>query len=111
MNMELPVIAGIASTLIFACSTLPMLTKACQTRDLHSYSLGNILLANGGNLVHSFYVFSLPAGPIWLLHTFYLITTALMLYWYLRYERRPAFWNRRMPPRRITHLAEPAATR
>lgn len=34
------------------------------------------------------YVYSLPPGPIWLLHTFHLITTALMLFWYVRYEGR-----------------------
>jgi hypothetical protein len=42
-----------------------MLVKAHRTRDLASYSLGNLLLANVGNAVHSVYVFSLPAGPIW----------------------------------------------
>ena len=55
----------------------------------HHYSLGNILLANGGNLIHSIYVYSLPPGPIWLLHTFHLTTTGLMLAWYARYEWRP----------------------
>ena len=92
MDTTLPVIAGSISTMIFALSTLPMLVKAVQTKDLKSYSLGNILLSNVGNLVHSLYVFNLPAGPIWLLHSFYLVTTALMLVWYLRYEWRP---NRR----------------
>ena len=53
---------------------------------MSSYSLGNILLSNLANLIHSVYVFSLPAGPIWLLHSFYLVTTGLMLVWYLRYE-------------------------
>jgi uncharacterized protein with PQ loop repeat len=86
MDMNLPVIAGAISTTIFAFSTLPMLLKAFQTKDLKSYSLGNILLSNVGNVVHSVYVFSLPAGPIWLLHAFYLVTTALMLFWYLRYQ-------------------------
>jgi hypothetical protein len=33
-------------------------------------------------------VFSLPLGPIWLLHSFYLVTTGLMLFWYLRYAWR-----------------------
>jgi hypothetical protein len=37
---------------------------------------------------HSVYVFHLPAGPVWALHTFYLIATALMLIWYVRYETR-----------------------
>ena len=71
MDINLPFIAGSISTIIFALSTLPMLFKASQTRDLSSYSLGNILLSNVGNVVHSVYVFNLPPGPIWLLHGFY----------------------------------------
>ena len=86
--MQFTLIAGSISTLIFAFSTLPMLIKAYTTKDLSSYSLSYIALNNLGNVVHSFYVFSLPAGPIWLLHTFYLLSTALMLVWYLRYERK-----------------------
>jgi hypothetical protein len=82
---SIPVLAGIASTVIFASSVLPMLLKARRTRDLGSYSLGNMLLANVGNLVHSVYVYSLPPGPIWFLHGFYLVSTALMLVWPLRY--------------------------
>lgn len=94
MDINLPVIAGSISTMIFAFSTLPMLLKAFRTKDLKSYSLGNILLANIGNVIHSVYVFNLPLGPIWLLHTFYLITTCLMLVWYLRYERRSSVVRR-----------------
>ncbi|MGH3705077.1 MAG: hypothetical protein ACRDT9_10645, partial [Agromyces sp.] len=41
---------------------------------------------NVGNAVHSAYVFSLPFGPIWVLHGFYLIASALMLVWFLRYR-------------------------
>lgn len=89
MDMNLPVIAGTISTVIFAVSTMPMLLKAYRTKDLKSYSPTNILMANLGNVIHSVYVFHLPPGPIWVLHTFYLITTALMLLWYLRYEWRP----------------------
>ena len=89
MTSNLAVIAGVISTLIFASSTLPMVLKAFRTRDLHSYSLGNIGLANAGNVIHSFYVFSLPAGPIWLMHGFHLVTTGLMLAWYLRFEWLP----------------------
>lgn len=86
--VSLPTLAGIASTVIFAASTLPMLVKAYRSRDLRSYSLGNIVLANVGNSVHSIYVYSLPPGPVWLLHSFYLVSTALMLGWYLRYGLR-----------------------
>lgn len=90
MELNLPVFAGVVSTTLFALSTLPMLLKAFQTKDLSSYSLGNILLSNVGNLIHSIYVFNLPPGPIWLLHTFYLVTMGLMLVWYIRYEWQPS---------------------
>ena len=80
------VLAGSVSTALFVGSALPMLYKAARTKDLSSYSLGNIVLANVGNAVYALYVFSLPAGPIWAMHTFYLVSTALMLFWYLRYE-------------------------
>ena len=63
-----------------------MLVKAVRTRDLASYSLGNLFLANLGNVVHSVYVFSLPTGPIWALHGFYLLTSAFMLAMYLRHR-------------------------
>ena len=86
METNLPVIAGVISSTIFTLSTLPMLWKAFRTKDLKSYSLSNILLSNVGNIIHSIYIFHLPAGPIWLLHSFYLVTTGLMLVWYLRYE-------------------------
>lgn len=82
---SVPMLAGIASTVIFASSVLPMLVKAHRTRDLASYSLGNIVLANVGNTVHSVYVFSLPPGPIWALHGFYLASSGLMLVWLVRY--------------------------
>jgi uncharacterized protein with PQ loop repeat len=88
MDVGLPVLAGTISTLIFASSVLPMLVKAVRTRDLSSYSLGNIVLSNVGNVIHSVYVFSLPPGPIWAMHSFYLVATGLMLFWYLRFEVR-----------------------
>ena len=94
MDRTIPVLAGAVSTVIFACSTLPMLVKAARTKDLSSYSLGNILLSNLGNLVHSLYVFQLPAGPIWALHTFHLVSTGLMLGWYLRYTESPILRRR-----------------
>lgn len=81
-------LAGMLSTTLFAASTLPMLVKAVRTRDLESYSLGNLALSNVGNVFHSVYVFSLPAGPIWALHGFYLVSAALMLFWYLRHAGR-----------------------
>lgn len=86
MDAGVPVIAGTISTLIFVGSYLPMLIKAGTTKDLHSYSLGQILLANVGNLIHTVYILHLPPGPVWMLHGFYLVTTALMLFWYVRYS-------------------------
>ncbi len=88
MSTALPVVAGAISTVIFALGALPMLVKAARTKDLSSYSLSNILLLNVGNVVHSIYVFHLPAGPVWILHTFYLFSTGLMLFWYVRYTPR-----------------------
>ena len=78
--------AGMLSSLIFVSSNFPMLVKAVKTKELKSYSLGNIALSNVGNLIHWVYVSSLPLGPIWFLHGFFTITTFLMLVWYLRYE-------------------------
>ncbi len=93
METSLPTIAGFISTGLFAVGTLPMLAKAFRTRDLASYSLGNILLGNVGNVIYSLYVFHLPLGPVWVLHGFNVLTTGLMLAWYLKYEVR-----RRQPP-------------
>ena len=64
MDLDIPVMAGTVSTVMFVASTLPMLVKAVRTKDLTSYSLGNILLSNLGNLIHSVYVFSLPVGRL-----------------------------------------------
>jgi uncharacterized protein with PQ loop repeat len=82
---DLPTIAGSASTVIFVTSYMPMLLKAVRTKDLSSYSPTQLVLTNFGNVLYSAYVFSLPVGPIWALHTFYLVATALMLAWYVRY--------------------------
>lgn len=89
MEKNLPTIAGFISTGIFTLSTLPMLAKAFRTKDLTSYSLGNILLSNIGNLIYAIYVFQLPPGPIWFLHSFHILSTGLMLFWYLRFEGLP----------------------
>ena len=84
---DLPLIAGSVSTVIFATSYMPMLVKAVRTKDLSSYSPTQLVLTNVGNVLYSAYVFSLPLGPIWALHSFYLVSTALMLAWYVRYAR------------------------
>lgn len=86
---ELAPFAGTISTVLFASSTLPMVVKAVRTKDLSSYSLANLILANVGNAVHCIYVVHLPVGPIWALHGFYVVTTGLMLLWCLRYRPRP----------------------
>lgn len=92
MTTTLPVLAGTISTILFAASMLPMVLKALRTKDLRSYSFSNIILTNVANLVHSFYVYNLPAGPIWLLHTFYVVTGGLLLICYIRYmpRKRPS---------------------
>ncbi|MBZ0296360.1 MAG: hypothetical protein K8L99_27615 [Anaerolineae bacterium] len=82
------ILAGSISSAIFMLATLPMLYKAWHTHDLSSYSATNITLSNIGNLIHWLYISSLPFGPIWLLHSFYTLSTLLMLIWYLMYRHK-----------------------
>ena len=63
MDSLTTVVAGVVASLVFAASALPMLAKAFRSKDLTSYSRGNLVLANVGNAVYSVYVFSLPFGP------------------------------------------------
>ena len=111
---RLAVLAGLISTALFVSAALPMLAKAVLTRDLESYSLGNLVLANGGNAVHSLYVFSLPVGPIWVLHSFYAVTSAVMLALYLRHagpsHRRTPCPPPTHPPTTPTPLPVPTTT-
>jgi hypothetical protein len=104
MSATLPLLAGITSTVVFAVSTVPMLVKAGRTKDLSSYSLGNIVLVNVGNVVHTVYVFHLPVGPIWALHLFYLFSSALQLTWYLRFLPRTRAGPSVRAPRRRRRL-------
>ncbi|MEW1982172.1 hypothetical protein AB0333_14770 [Citricoccus sp. NPDC079358] len=101
MDVTPAVIAGSISSVLFAASVMPMVFKAFRTRDLSSYSPGNLVMANIGNLVHSVYIYSLPMGPIWVLHGFYLITTGFMLAMYVRH-RNPA-----TPEGKINHEHRP----
>jgi uncharacterized protein with PQ loop repeat len=85
---QIPTVAGSISTAIFIASTLPMLVKAARTKDLSSYSLANIILANVGNGLYAVYVLSLPVGPLWALHGFHTTATALMLCWHRSWHPR-----------------------
>lgn len=82
----LSLVAGTISTILFAGGNVPMLLKARRTKELGSYSLAQLALNNVGNAVHWLYISQLPFGPLWFLHAFYTVTTALMLGWYLRYR-------------------------
>jgi uncharacterized protein with PQ loop repeat len=82
------VLAGFASSTIFISSNLPMLFKAFKTKDLSSYSLAHLILGNLGNAVYWLYVVSLPVGPVWFLQAFFSAASALMLFCYLRYEKK-----------------------
>lgn len=86
--MDIPLIAGTVSTVVFAVSNLPMLRKALRTRDVSSYSLMSLVMINAANVVYSLYVFTLPPGPIWALHTFYLVSCAIMLALFVGQRRR-----------------------
>jgi hypothetical protein len=83
--MSPAMLAGVLSTTLFAVSVVPMIWRAARTKDLSSYSLGHLVTTTTGNLVHTVYVVSLPAGPVWLLHALYLVTTCQMLVWKVRH--------------------------
>lgn len=83
-TQQLSLMAGVISSFIFAGSHVPMLRRAYQTKDLRSYSRLNLMLVNVGNLIYWLYLLSLPPGPVWVLHTFYTLSSALLLLWYCR---------------------------
>lgn len=85
--MDIQIMAGSVSTVVFIVSSFLMVYKAYTTSDLESYSLGNLIFNNLGNLIHWIYISSLPLGPIWFLHAYYTLITALMLLWYFRFRR------------------------
>ncbi len=85
---SIQVTAGFVSSAIFISSNLPMLLKAFKTKDMHSYSMGQLILGNLGNTVYWLYVSSLPLGPVWFLQGFFSSASALMLACYLRYEKK-----------------------
>lgn len=88
--MDLATLAGMASTALFAAANLPMVAKAIRTRDMTSYSLMALVVGNVANVIHTLYVLSLPIGPIWVLHGFYLVSMAVMIVLYLRHARSRA---------------------
>jgi len=90
---SIQLLAGFASTAIFASSKVPMLAKALRTRDLHSYSLGHIGLSTTGNMINWLYVISLPLGPVWLLQGLFTIADLLMLVCYIVFEHRDTLSN------------------
>ncbi len=101
----LQVLAGFASTAIFASSKVPMLVKALRTRDLHSYSIGHIALSASGNLIYWLYVLSLPPGPIWVLQAFFTLADFSMLTCYALFEIR-----KRRPDASSSLLSAPTAS-
>jgi hypothetical protein len=98
--MDAAMLAGTVSTVLFAAANLPMVVKAVRSGDLRSYSASALILGNAGNLVHTVYVVSLPFGPIWVLHAFYLATMAVMLALYTvsMRTRRAALRRERVMP-------------
>ncbi len=85
---SIQLLAGFASSTIFITSNFPMVFKAFRTKDMSSYSLGNLALRNLGNAVYWLYVISLPVGPAWFLQAFFTVVSLLMLFFYLRYEKK-----------------------
>lgn len=104
------VLAGSASTTLFVVSYLPMLIRAVRTRDLRSYSRSSLVIANVGNVVQAGYVISLPAGPLWFLHGFYLVASALMLGLHLRHGALAGQADESVGPGTEALPTQPAAT-
>lgn len=88
MTLTLPTFAGIVASTLFVLSSFPMLYKALTTRNLGSYSRGNLLLGTTGNLVQWRYLVALPFGPIHYLHAYNTVVTLLMLALYFVYGRK-----------------------
>src|SRR5262245_11331047 len=86
---QVQIVAGSIAGLIFAAGNWNMLVKAWRTKDLRSYSLGQMMLNNVGNLFYWLYVLSLPFGPIYFMHGFFTFVSLLMLIWYFAYRTAP----------------------
>lgn len=87
--MDMQIIAGSLSSLIFAAGTLNMVIKAWRTKDMRSYSVTMLILNNIGNVVYWAYVASLPFGPIYLMHGFYTVASFILLGWWLLFQECP----------------------
>lgn len=87
---QVQMVAGSVAGLIFAAGSVDMVVKAWRTKDLRSYSFGQILLNNIGNLFYWLYVLSLPFGPIYFMHGFFTLVSLLMLIGYFAYRPAPA---------------------
>ena len=87
---QLQVVAGSVAGLIFAMGSVNMLFRAWRTKDLTSYSMGQLVLNNIGNLFYWWYVLSLPFGPIYFMHGFFTAASLLMLIWYSAHRAGPA---------------------
>jgi uncharacterized protein with PQ loop repeat len=83
----LPTFAGTFASLIFIASAIPSLAKVYRTRCADSYSLTALWMLNIGNAFQWLYVASLPAGPIYALHAWSTLSTALLLVWCYRFRR------------------------
>jgi uncharacterized protein with PQ loop repeat len=86
---QVQIIAGSIAGFIFAAASFNMLVKAWRTKDLSSYSPGQLVLNNVGNLFYWLYVTSLPLGPIYFMHGFFTLASLLMLAWYFVYRADP----------------------
>jgi uncharacterized protein with PQ loop repeat len=92
---QIQMVSGSIAGIIFAMASWNMVVKAWRTKDLSSYSLGQIIFNNVGNLFYWLYVASLPFGPIYLMHGFFTLVSLFMLICYFVY--RPISAKARVP--------------
>jgi hypothetical protein len=83
---HLQFLAGSLSSLIFISSNFPMLWKVIKTRNVKSYSLGQILLRNLGNWIYWIYIASLPIGPAWTLQGLLTLSGLILLACYFLFS-------------------------
>jgi len=87
MHADAPTLAGSIAGILFVVAQLPMIAKVLRTRSVSSYSGLHLALGTVGNLLYWLYVRSLPFGPVWLIHVWMTLSTAIMLYCWVRWRR------------------------
>lgn len=80
MGATLPILAGMVSRPFSPGACCPCFSRRPARANCPRTASETSPSPTFGNAVHTVYVFHLPPGPIWFLHSFYVVSSALMLY-------------------------------